>query len=200
MAHAHLLRADVKCTTADRRTWAVAKRYSEFKSLKDRLSKIDSRVKKLPFPKKTWGGSGTDDATVAARTEGLLQWTNEVVKMLPEDVELERAVCGFLAKDDSLDHLDEDPEACARVSGALGVCASTLEPPLHCRCATTLNLSLNCVLDRTRRPQQCRRAAPKPSLTDAALHGGWRTQLRRCHISSKVRAWQCLSISFRRQG
>ena len=125
--------ADVKCTAADGRTWAVGKRYSEFKSLKDRLGKIEHDVNKLPFPKKTWG-SGIDEGTVGARTEGLAHWINEVTKMLPDaqsDVvvlgkrgQVERELCTFFLEDNSLDDLDVDPGARIRVMDALGELAA----------------------------------------------------------------------------
>jgi hypothetical protein len=115
--------ADVKVATADGRTWAVGKRYSEFKALRDGLTKLAPSIGQLPFPKKTWS-SGIGNATVATRTEALRQWTNEVTKMLAEDVAIEREVCLFLAQDDSLDDLEQDPEARARVLDALGEFAS----------------------------------------------------------------------------
>ena len=147
-AHSRALcyNADVKCTAADGKTWAVAKRYSEFKSLKDRLGKVEHDVSKLPFPKKTWG-SGIDEGTVGARTEGLAQWISEVAKMLPDGQsdavvlgkrgEVEREVCMFLLEDSSLDDLDTDPAARARVMGALGELAAA-----HCSDFLRLHASL----------------------------------------------------------
>ena len=119
LEHALAVLTDVKVTTLDGRTWAVGKRYSEFKTLRDGLSKIAPSIGKLSFPKKTWS-SGIGGATIAMRTEALRQWTNEVTKMLAEDVAVEREVCMFLAQDNSLDDLEQDPEARARVLGALG--------------------------------------------------------------------------------
>jgi hypothetical protein len=99
----------------------VAKRYSQMKALKDRLAKLSPAVASLPFPKKTWS-SGIDEATVAARTAGLAHWTNEVTKVLAEDVAIEREFCMFLAEDDSLADLEaqEEPAACQKVFEALG--------------------------------------------------------------------------------
>lgn len=117
----------LKCTTADGRSWAVAKRYSQFKALKDKLVKTSPGVAKIAFPKKTWG-SGIDAATVAERTSGLTAWTNEVAKALPDDVALEREVCMFLAEDDSLADLEEEPATAEKVRGALGI-VSPVPPP-----------------------------------------------------------------------
>ena len=47
---------------------------------------------------------------------------NEVTKVLPEDVAIEREFCMFLADDDSLADLEaqEEPAACQKVFAALG--------------------------------------------------------------------------------
>ena len=127
-SHALAALADVKVTTSDKRTWAVGKRYSEFKALRDNLSKLAPSIGQLPFPKKTWS-SGIGDATVANRKESLQQWANEVTKLLAEDVAVEREFCMFLAEDNSLDDLKQDPEAQARVLDALGEFASPASPP-----------------------------------------------------------------------
>ena len=71
---------DALCTTADGRSWTVSRRYSEFKSLRDRVAKLKPSTARLPFPKKTWSGSGIDEATVAARSTGLAKWAQEVTK------------------------------------------------------------------------------------------------------------------------
>ena len=71
---------DALCTTADGRSWTVSRRYSEFKSLRDRVAKLKTSTARLPFPKKTWSGSGIDEATVAARSTGLAEWAQEVIE------------------------------------------------------------------------------------------------------------------------
>lgn len=62
---------------------------------------------------------------------------NELVIMLPEDVGLEREVCMFLAEDDSLVDLDEDPAVRDKVFGALGKLASALVGSLRRDCPGT---------------------------------------------------------------
>ena len=112
----------------------MAKRYSEFKALRDRLKKQSPTIRAFAFPKKTFG-SGVSTATVGARASKLNEWTNEVTKVLADDAELEREVCMFLAADDSMAELEaEDPAECERIRGELGEPASEPPPLLSARC------------------------------------------------------------------
>ena len=110
------------CTTADGRCWTVAKRYSELKELKDKLRKMSPAVAALDFPKKTWG-SGVSDSVVKQRKEGLGKWVSGVIPVLPEDVDVERELCMFLAEDDSMAELEEQ-------EGAPSSEAAAADPPV----------------------------------------------------------------------
>jgi hypothetical protein len=101
-----VVRYVMRCKTADGRQWLVAKRYSEFDTLKQKLRTLSPVVKALRFPEKTWG-SGSSAETVEQRKQELGAWMSSLLTgdgstdLITGDPEIERELMQFLAPDDS---------------------------------------------------------------------------------------------------
>lgn len=92
----------VVCQTNDGRKWAVARRFSEFATLRDTLAtQYFLKVAAIPFPAKTWFG-GNDEETVSSRRQRLELWTNDILGLYKGH----REIFMFLCEDGSV-RMDE---------------------------------------------------------------------------------------------
>jgi hypothetical protein len=64
------------------------------------VAKLKPSTARRPFPKKTWKGSGIDEATVAARRTGLAEWAQEVIE---RNSFFGTHMCSFLVKNGLFD-------------------------------------------------------------------------------------------------
>jgi hypothetical protein len=97
----------MKCSTPSNDVWAVARRFKQFKALRDELvgkgngKTPDAAIMSVPFPDKVEAllGKASADSTETRQRQVLLQkWLNTVIGMSPGHT----AIVTFLARDSSV--------------------------------------------------------------------------------------------------